>query len=301
MLSGGTAGRATERPAPLPQLVLGLAVFALYSVVASIGWASRRAAAERHAHSVFSLERRLSIDIEPALNHWLAPHRVLRTLANYEYATTYVLAAFALLFWLYVRRPDVYRWARNSFVLLNLAGVACFALYPLMPPRLLGNTEGATFVDTVLQGRTWGSWGSPLVGHANQLAAMPSLHVGWALWVSVVLARISSTRRVQAVSGVHVLLTLWVILATANHFLFDGIAAVVLVLACVRLTPQTEARTVAAADAFFLYVERRTAPQHVGGVVVLDLATRHGLPPSREEVAARVREQLHLLPRFTQT
>ena len=106
-------------------------------------------------------------------------------MANYEYAYTYVLSAFLLLGWLWWRRPDVYRWARTSFVWLNLLGIACFALYPLAPPRLLA---GAGFVDTVLRGGTVGSWGSPLVAHANQVAAMPSLHVAWALWVSVVLA-----------------------------------------------------------------------------------------------------------------
>ena len=86
-------------------------------------------------------------------------------------------------------------------------------------------------------GHTWGSWGSPLVGHANQLAAMPSLHFGWALWVSVVLARISGSRRVQLVSAVHVLLTLWVILATGNHYLLDALVVTVIVAACVTADP----------------------------------------------------------------
>jgi hypothetical protein len=194
-------------------------------------------------------------------------------------------------------RPELYAWARTSFIWLNLAAIAGFAAYPLTPPRLLLH-QG--FVDTVRNGHTWGSWGSPLVGHANQLAAMPSLHFGWALWVSAVLARISGSRRVQLLSGAHVLLTLWVILATANHFLLDALVAVVLVAACVRWTPLAPARKVAAADAFFLYVERRTAPQHVGGVVLLDLSTRAGVPLRREEVVARVQEQLGSLPRFRQ-
>ena len=191
-----------------------------------------------HADDILSLERRLHLDPEPALNRWLAPHHTLRVLANYEYATTYVISAFALLYWLYRRRPELYAWARTSFIWLNLVAIACFAAYPLTPPRLAG--QG--FVDTVRLGHTWGSWGSPLVGHANQLAAMPSLHFGWALWVSVVLARISGSRRVQLLSAGHVLLTLWVILATGNHYLLDALVAVVLVSACVTLTPRHPAR-----------------------------------------------------------
>src|SRR3954468_12038395 len=123
--SASRATAAAERPPWFRELILGLAVFAVYSYVAGLGWTGRRLAAERPPHQIFALERRLSIDVEPTLNRWLAPHPVLRVLANYEYASTYVIAAFALLFWLYARRPEVYRWARNSFVLLNLAGVAC--------------------------------------------------------------------------------------------------------------------------------------------------------------------------------
>src|ERR1043166_6657637 len=96
----------------------------------------------------------------------------------------------------------------------------------MAPPRLL---HGAPVVDTVTRDPTVGSWGSPLVGNANQLAAMPSLHVAWAVWVSVVLACISGARWLQGVSAFHVLLTTYVIMATANHYLLDAVAGAVLV------------------------------------------------------------------------
>jgi hypothetical protein len=80
---------------------------------------------------------------------------------------------------------------------------------------------------------TWGSWGSPLVSHANQLAAMPSLHIGWALWVSLILATIASGVPAQAVSGLHVVVTLLVIMATANHYLLDAAGGAMVAVACV--------------------------------------------------------------------
>jgi diacylglycerol O-acyltransferase len=286
-------GPAPARPRAAPELLRGLAVFAVYLVVNGLDWQGRAATARQHARTIDSLERRLHLDPERALNHWLEPHHLLRVFANYEYATTYVISAFALLWWLWRSRPELYAWARTTFIWLNLVAIACFAGYPLTPPRL---TPG--FTDTVTQNHTVLSWGSPLVAHANQLAAMPSLHFGWALWVSAVLARINSGRRVQLVSALHVLLTLWVILATANHWLLDAVAAAVLVWACVSWTSRTP--RVAPADAFFLHVESATAPQHVGGVVLLDLSTRGGTPPSREEVVALVRERLGELPRFQQ-
>ena len=290
---------ATRRPHLGRELVIGLATFAVYSWVQALGGAARHARAERNAHALFDLERALHLDVERPLNEWLAPHRTLTVLANYEYASTYVLSAFLLLGWVWWRRPDVYRWARTSFVWLNLLGCLCFALYPLMPPRLL---PGEGFVDTVLEHRTVGSWGSPLVAHANTVAAMPSLHVAWALWVSVVLAMISGGRRTQLVSGVHVAVTVLVVLATANHYVLDVVGGAVAVALAVRLAgrrPGAPVR-VPAADAFFLHVETPEAPQHVGGVVLLDTSARPGGAPAREEVAARIESVLPHLPRFRQ-
>ncbi|HEX6498975.1 MAG TPA: phosphatase PAP2 family protein [Micromonosporaceae bacterium] len=224
----------TDRRPPLwRELVVGLAVFAVYSVVAGLDWAGRTAGADHHGRGLFALERVLRLDVERPLNSWLSARPVLRVLANYEYATTYVISAFALLGWLWLHRPEVYRWARTSFILVNLVSFGCFAMYPVTPPRLLGDLG---FVDTVRLGHTWGSWGSPGVDHANQLAAMPSLHVAWALWVSVVLAVISSGRVVQVAGAAHVLITVLVIMATANHYLVDAIAAIPLVWLGVRLS-----------------------------------------------------------------
>jgi hypothetical protein len=300
--SSVTLGESVERPTRSErlslwrELLLGLIVFGLYSLVQAMHGPARQRAADRHGRDIFDLERRLHLDLEPALNRWLAPHEVLRTLANYEYATTYVVAAAIMLVWLYRRRPDRYREMRNSFAVLTVIGVVCFWLYPVAPPRLLA---GGHFIDTVREGHTWGSWGSPLVTHANQLAAMPSLHVAWALWVSVVLARLKHTRTVQAVSLVHVGVTLFVIVATANHFLLDalgGALAVWLGFLVARLI-RSDPSVVKAPDAFFLYVETPAAPQHVGGVAVVDTSA---VPFTQEGLAATVRAHLDELPRFRQ-
>jgi diacylglycerol O-acyltransferase len=289
------------RPTLWRELLGALALLGFYGVVAA-SETRRHGIAERNGRDVFQLERWLHIDIEPTLNHWLARQDLLRTIANYEYAISYVLAAVALLVWLYRRHPEAYRWARTSFALVNLVGITCFALYPVMPPRLVPDLG---FIDTVRLGHTWGSWGSPLVSSANQLAAMPSLHVAWALWVSVVLVRVRAGRMVQLLSAVHVAGTTFVIMATANHYIVDALAGAALVLACVAVVTAEGAATVRtnrvpAADAFFLHVENPAAPQHVGGVVILDTT---GLPPGEptaQRLAADIRARLDALPRFRQ-
>lgn len=285
-----------SRPALLGQLALGLGLFALYLLVDSLGGPARRATALQHGRAIFRLEQSLHLDVEPTLNHWLAPHQVMVTLANYEYATTYVVSAIGLLVWIWVRRQEQWRFARDSFAVLNVVAIATFLLFPTAPPRML---PALGFIDTVSRGHTVGSWGSGLVDTANQLAAMPSLHLGWALWVSVVLARFTAGVRVQLLSAAHVLLTLFVVMATANHYLLDAVAVVIPAMLGVWYAQWRQERptgeVVASCDAFFLHVEATAAAQHVGGLVCLSAC---GAPPTLTDLRRLVAERLLPLPRF---
>ncbi len=183
---------------------------------------------------------------------------------------------------------------------MNVMSLICFAVYPVAPPRLIADLG---FTDTVVLDQTWGSWGSPMVKHANQLAAMPSLHIGWALWVSLILATIASGWLAQSVSGIHVVVTLLIIMATANHYLIDAAGGALVAFAAVAI-----ARPLAVGDARWdtaIETLRRKFATHwstpqIGNVVLL----RHE-PPSgrslpngtvREAVEAVVRTHIHELP-----
>ncbi len=290
------------RPRIWWELLGGLVLFACYIMVDSLNGPERIATAQRNGDDILAFERSLHLPVEEWLNDWLVRHPGLQTAANYEYAFTYILSALALLIGLYIKRPETYRWARNSFIVLNLVAMACFVFYPAAPPRLLRSESG--FYDTVLHGSTWGSWGSPLVNQANQLAAMPSLHIAWAVWVSIVLACISSARWLQGLSAVHVLLTAFVVMATANHYLLDVVAGAVLVWITVAIMSYVVDRPgspkgerLGSEDAFFLYAESPQWPQHVGGVVVVE-------DPDPVEYHRRLRAtiaaNLDTLPRFRQ-
>ncbi|MFA1545562.1 bifunctional phosphatase PAP2/O-acyltransferase family protein [Actinomadura chokoriensis] len=293
----GTPGVTGGRPRVRNEVLLGLALFAVYSLVTMLPEHGGQQAARAHGEALYRLERVLHIDVEPALNAWLAHQPVWRVVANYEYAITYIASALALLTWLFIRHPARYRTARNAFVMLNLAGLACFALFPVMPPRLMHDLG---FIDTVTEGRTWGSWGSPVVEHADRFAAVPSLHMAWTLWVGVELARVKARRWVQWLNTAHILLTLYVILATANHFLLDAVAAVPFVVVPVylaqRIARPRDAR-IQGPDAFFLAVETPAAPQQAGGVIMLDTSRDE---VGRDDLVRVVQERLPGLPRFRQ-
>jgi hypothetical protein len=110
-------------------------------------------------------------------------------------------------------------------------GLIGFTLLPVAPPRMLPG-----FVDTMSQYSQFGWWSQDAsaprgVGQfTNEFAAMPSLHVGWALWCGWQLVR-HGQHRITQVSGVlYPALTTLVVIATGNHYLLDAVAGVAVVM-----------------------------------------------------------------------
>ena len=92
----------------------------------------------------------------------------------------------------------------------------------MAPPRMLTR---AGFVDVVAVSHAWGSWRtSALASHANELAAMPSLHIAWACWSALAMWRIGNRRSWRVGAVCYPLMTALVVMATANHFFVDVVA-----------------------------------------------------------------------------
>jgi len=189
-----------------------------------------------HAEGILAFEQSLSIDPEHALDRWLAGHHALGLAISDYYDNAHFLVTLSLLGWLWWRRAHLYRALRNSLVLVNLLAFLVFWLYPVAPPRMLGG-----FTDVVASTHAIGSWHTgALASHANQLAAMPSLHMAWALWCTVAVWLMTTRRwaRVAAVS--YPCITAFAVLATGNHFVLDivgGIAVMAASFAIVRMAP----------------------------------------------------------------
>lgn len=176
------------------------------------------------AQDIFNLERAIHINPELAINRFLAHIHWLVIPANYYYATTHFVVTICVLCWLYFRHPLRYRAMRTVLFLTTGLALIGFWLYPLAPPRML---TGDGFVDTVVKFHTWGGWGSSAVAKAsNQFAAMPSLHLAWALWCGVTIALVARHRWVKVAGALYPAVTLFVILGTANHFVADAAAGV---------------------------------------------------------------------------
>ena len=221
--------RAGSRPAaadPAPQtrwwreLTLVILGYWLYTLVRN-AVPDHSATAVRHAEQLYQLEQTVSLDVELAVNQTLDRITWLIVGMNYYYAVAHFLVAVGVLVWLYRRRRRHYPLGRTVFLVTNTVALTAFYLYPLAPPRLL---PWHGYVDTVVSHGTWGSWASGDVATAsNQYAAMPSMHVAWSLFCAAVIVRLARRRWVQAAAVLHPLVTLVVIVATANHFVLDAV------------------------------------------------------------------------------
>jgi membrane-associated phospholipid phosphatase len=185
-----------------------------------------------HAIGLLRFERSLHLDPELKLDRWLAGHHTLGLILSDYYDNAHFIVTLGLLGWLWWQRADLYRPLRNSLVLVNVLAFVVFWLYPVAPPRMLGG-----FTDVVASTHAFGSWHTgALASHANQLAAMPSLHMAWAAWCALALWRMTNKSWVRVLALVYPCMTAVAVLATGNHFLLDVLGGLVAMAVAVALT-----------------------------------------------------------------
>jgi hypothetical protein len=199
-------------------------VLALYACwMKSADWAVTRAVgATGHGLWVWRVERDLHLPSELWVQRLVLPHPLLAQAANGFYAVVHVPALIAFLLWLYFRHPTQYAKWRNVGAVLTGACLL-IQMVPVAPPRLLPQLG---FVDTALR---YGQsvYGSGGIKIAPQLAAMPSVHVGWAVFIAVAVITVSPSRWRWLILA-HPVVTTFAVVATANHWFLDGIVAAAL-------------------------------------------------------------------------
>jgi hypothetical protein len=239
----GFAGLAPARPLPRSRWWVELLTIAwlcwLYDAITNAA-PLRLQSALAHARGVLALEGTLHLDPEHALDRWLAAHPTLGLVVSDYYDNAHFIVTLGLLGFLWWRRADIYRPLRNALVAVNLLGFLVFWLFPVAPPRMLSG-----FTDVVASTHAIGSWHTgALASHANELAAMPSLHMAWAGWCAVVVWALTRRWWLRALGALHVCLTALAVLATGNHFLLDLVAGLVTLVAAFGLARALEtART----------------------------------------------------------
>ncbi len=188
---------------------------------------ARDQAAEAFANArrVIDFERRLHLFSERTVQSLSMHYDGVMWLLNHYYARVHFPLTTAFVIWLFFRHRETYGWVRTWLISVTMIALVIHVAFPLAPPRMLGSHG---FIDTLrLDGLHIYSV-DPHQSLANQFAAMPSLHFGWALIIAI--AFIAARRTPWSVVALaHPAITLVAIVATANHYWIDAAVALLVV------------------------------------------------------------------------
>ncbi|WP_330236330.1 phosphatase PAP2 family protein [Streptomyces sp. NBC_00566] len=236
----GTVASPRTRPRWWTELPLILLVYGCYTAGRLLARGDVSSAVD-HGLAILRVEKALYLNAEHPLNRLFTAEPWIGVPADFWYASLHYLVTPAILVWLFRARSEHYRAARTWLMTSTFIGLIGFTLLPTCPPRLLSPAHG--FVDTMAHYSAYGWWGGEasaprgMGGMTNQYAAMPSLHVGWALFCGVMLWRCGRTRWAKAAAIGYPLLTAIVVMGTANHYFLDAAAGVAVMGIGLLLTP----------------------------------------------------------------
>jgi PAP2 superfamily len=186
------------------------------SIMGTSGALARGARIARFEHTVH-------LPSERSVQGLILGHPLIVQGANLYYASMHFGILFVFLLWLFIRHRDQYGAVRTTLALSTLVCLA-IAFIPVAPPRVVGNG----IVDTAAQ------YGQSVYGgvlSADQFSAMPSVHVLWAVTVGWYAVKIGRSRW-RFMAPVHTVLTVFIVVATGNHWWLDGIVAVAVLVVC---------------------------------------------------------------------
>ena len=205
--------------------------YALYEVVQGAA-PVHRLPAFAHSHQLTRSEIWSHLDVELPVDHLVNRIPALASATGYYYDSLHFLITPTVLFWLWRWRPSSYgRW-RSALILSSMASLVVFWAWAVAPPRLAEPGIIDTLVARHIYGTVESKGASALV---NDYAAMPSLHVGWAVWCAAALVA-TTTVWWRHLAWLYPVATTFVVIGTGNHYLLDAAGGVVVVLFGMLLT-----------------------------------------------------------------
>jgi hypothetical protein len=208
------------------EVLLIAAVYTLYDLTRYLV-EGKTSIAMTHGKELLHLEKQLGVAPEHALNKLFTAHLSIGLPADYIYATLHYIVTPVVLVWMWRRHSSSYASARTVLMVATLLALVGYSLFPVAPPRLL---HGFGFLDTMAQFSHYGWWSNAasaprgLGADTNQFAAMPSLHVGWAIWCGWMMVRFGRHRITKVFGVAYPLILSFDVMVTANHYLLDVLA-----------------------------------------------------------------------------
>jgi len=179
----------------------------------------RAATAFENARNLIDVERTLGIFVEPTMQAWTSGSHLLLDAASWVYINAQTTVTVSALIWLYLFRNDSFYFVRNMMVVSMFLALIGYVSYPVAPPRMLPEWG---FFDSVADFTGISRDSATVNALFNPYAAVPSMHVAYALMIGLPLARLVRWRALRVFWTVYPLLVTFVIVATANHLLVDA-------------------------------------------------------------------------------
>jgi hypothetical protein len=214
-----------------------LGFYLVYSVIRNAN-GSHPLHAFHDAKDIIKLEHYLGIFHEATIQRWALHFNPLIITANYMYGSLHFIVTIWVAVWLFRSYSDDYPRYRNTLAITTFLALIGFTCFPLMPPRLLDSDPFIVvhhlqlhhgFVDTLNKYPTFWSFDSgPAAKVSNQYAAMPSVHIAWATWCALALVPRMKTLPRKILAASYPVITLVVIVITANHYVIDAVGGLVI-------------------------------------------------------------------------
>jgi hypothetical protein len=207
------------------QVLLFMAAYQLYRLTRGlVNHPEAATAAFQNARELIGIERTLNVFVEPSLQTFIAGQQWLLDGASWMYINAQTSITVGALAWLYLFRNSSFYFVRNMFLVAFGVALIGYSVYPTAPPRFFPEWG---FFDAVSD-FTGVPQDSVTIGRLfNPYAAVPSMHVGFALMISIPLARLVRWRALKVFWALYPLLVVFVIVVTANHFLADAVLGAV--------------------------------------------------------------------------
>ncbi len=179
-------------------------------------------AAFAHARDLISLERTLHVFVEPSIQAWASGSHFVMVVSSWLYVNAQTSVTIAALVYLYLRHNRNFYFVRNMFMVAMAIALAGYAIFPTAPPRFMPEWG---FIDTVanVTGVHVSHASASLNALTNLYAAVPSMHVAFALMIGWTLARLVGWRLVRVMWLLYPFVVAFVIVVTANHFIIDAL------------------------------------------------------------------------------
>ena len=199
------------------QLVLFAGAYYVYRLVR--GFVDGQAGlAFENARNLVGFERSLGLFFEPGLQAWTRGQEWLLTWANWMYVNSHFVITTTFLIWLYIARNHAFYFVRNMFLVAMSLALVGYMAFPAAPPRFLPEWG---FSDSVANFVGENAEQSANVLY-NPFAAVPSMHVAFALMIAVPAIYVVRTRAIKALWALYPLFVTFVVMVTANHFWIDA-------------------------------------------------------------------------------